>query len=93
MAMMPDYTYDYDEANEQLHLYDQSGTELNHSPVDTSGDTGIQIPGDLLHTVANELEQEIYDAQNDDTIDHEITDRALDLVGVLLLPQYNIEAE
>jgi len=91
MAMMPDYKYEYDETNDEIHLYDETGTELNHSPVDVSGDTGREIPGDLLQTVANELEQEIHDAQNDSTTDHEITDRALDLVGVLLLPEYNIE--
>lgn len=67
------FTYEYEEENSQYRIYDDSGAELNHSPVPTE-DPRV-IPRDLLPAIAEEIRLEF--GQNG------FTDRVLRLVVIL----------
>jgi hypothetical protein len=71
--MPHEFTYEYDEDADDVHVYDNTGTELQNSPVAVNN--GIEIPADLIPVLADELK---YECENNG-----LSDRALDLVIVL----------
>jgi hypothetical protein len=71
--MPHEFTYEYDEDKDDVHVYDHNGTELQNSPVGVNN--GIEIPSDVIPIIADELK---YECEKNG-----MSDRALDIVIVL----------
>jgi hypothetical protein len=79
--MSHEFTYNYDEDADDVHVYDNTGTELQNSPVGVNG--GIEIPGDLIPIIVDELK---YEYQNNG-----LNDRVFDIIIVLADTNYLVE--
>jgi len=73
ITMPHEFTYEYDEDKDDVHVYDHNGTELQNSPVGVNN--GIEIPSDVIPIIADELK---YECEKNG-----MSDRALDIVIVL----------